>query len=143
YPALYWQVAAINDLGSNGSGIFRLGIDSTAPTSHVSPLSQTSAQTSFLVRWVSADDLSGVKCTQVQVRDGQDGGWADWYGCTTASFALFQGQDGHTYYFRSRATDVAGNQGTFAGGDGDTSISVNVAAATVWWNGGYQYNPPI
>ena len=31
YPALYWEVTAVNDAGSNNSGINRYGIDRTNP----------------------------------------------------------------------------------------------------------------
>ena len=144
YPALYWEVTAIDDLGTNNSAVRRLGIDRTPPTASVTALSAQSAQTVFLVRWNASDDVSGVKCTNIQVRDGQNGGWADWFGCTTLNFALFQGQDQHTYSFRARATDNAGNQAAFtASADGDTSILVNVALSQIWWNGQYTYRRPI
>src|SRR5439155_19273124 len=42
-----------------------------------------------------------------------------------------------------RAKDLAGNFGDLAAGDGDAHITVNVAAATVWWNGAYQFNRNI
>src|SRR5207244_935332 len=122
----------------NSSATRKLGIDRTPPTASITPLSGQSAQSVFLVRWAAADDSAGVKCTNVQVRDGVNGGWADWFGCTILNFALFQGQDGHTYFFRARATDNASNQGSFtASVDGDSSIAVNVALSNVWWNGLY------
>ena len=44
----------------------------------------------------------------MQVRvDG--GGWADWLMATTAVTGTYTGQEGHTYCFRVRARDVAGN----------------------------------
>lgn len=143
YSALYWHVVAINDLGSNASGTYRLAVDRIAPTASVRQLSDVSAQDAFLVRWAANDDNSGVKCTNIQVSDGQDGVWADWFGCTNLDFSLYQGQDGHTYYFRARARDKAENLGAFASDVGDTHIRVNVAAANEWWNGAYSRSRPI
>jgi RHS repeat-associated protein len=138
YPALYWKVSPSNDVGSNDSAIYVFGLDETAPTASVSLLGTTSAQNNFLVSWNASDNLAGVKCSEIQFRDGPNGGWADWFGCTTLSFALFQGQNGHTYFFRARATDNAGNQGSFTQAqNGDTQATVNQAAANVWWNGSY------
>lgn len=143
HPAVYWKVIASNDRGTHDSDASKLGIDRTPPAARVTPLTAVSGQNVFLVRWTASDDVSGVDCTNVQVRDGAGGGWADWFGCTKLGFALFQGQDGHTYAFRARARDVAGNVGDLATGDGDTGTTVNVAAAGAWWNGAYPYKRPV
>jgi len=45
----------------------------------------------------------------IQYRDGQ-GPWTDWLNATNKTSALFTGLGGHTYQFRGRATDRAGNQ---------------------------------
>jgi len=137
YAALYWKVTASNDVGSDDSATWQVGIDQTPPVAAVSPLPAVSQESNFLVSWAAADDRSGVQCTDVQVRDGPGGGWADWFGCTALTFAGFQGQDGDTYYFRARARDNAGNVGTFAGGNGDASTTVHVGASAHWWNSAY------
>jgi RHS repeat-associated protein len=44
----------------------------------------------------------------VEYRDGATGGWRAWQAGIKLS-AKFVGQDGHTYFFRVRATDAVGN----------------------------------
>jgi hypothetical protein len=69
-----------------------------------------SDSSSFLVPWSCDDALSGVECYDVQVRDRAVGVWTDWQTCTTATSATYSGaQQGHTYQFRVRARDRAGN----------------------------------
>jgi len=69
-----------------------------------------SDSSSFLVPWSCNDALSGIDCYDVQVRDGASGPWTDWQTCTTDTSATYTGaQNTHTYYFRVRAHDHAGN----------------------------------
>jgi predicted carbohydrate-binding protein with CBM5 and CBM33 domain len=63
----------------------------------------------FRVHWQGEDTGgSGLKCFDVQVRDG-DGPWQDWQTCTTSTSAVFVGRRWHVYRVRSRAMDNAGN----------------------------------
>jgi hypothetical protein len=63
----------------------------------------------FWVRWQGEDSGgSGIRCFDVQVRVGF-GPWQDWQTCTTSTSAVFIGERGHAYGFRSRATDNAGS----------------------------------
>jgi hypothetical protein len=63
----------------------------------------------FRVRWKGFDaGGSGIHCYNVQVRDGH-GSWQDWQTCTTDTSAMFSGEQGHLYSFRSQAIDNAGN----------------------------------
>jgi hypothetical protein len=68
---------------------------------------------SFTVRWDGRDALSGIACFDVQYRIGATGSWQNWVGpCVDPSqdSKLFTGGiPGKCYYFRSRATDAAGN----------------------------------
>ena len=45
----------------------------------------------------------------MQVRDGPTGTWTDWLTGVTGTTLGYPGVVGHTYYFRSRATDLVGN----------------------------------
>ena len=84
--------------------------ESIPPVSWVIRLRHISFYPTFKVRWKGYDKGgSGLKCYDVQFRDGYHGDWQDWQTCTTATSAKFHGQRGHLYYFRSRATDNAGN----------------------------------
>lgn len=79
------------------------------PSSAVTSLAPTTVSSTFLVRWKGVDRSgTGIASYDVQVRDG-DGPWTDWQVRTTATSALYtQGECGHTYRFRSRAVDNAG-----------------------------------
>ena len=64
----------------------------------------------FVVHWSGIDGLSGVVGYDVQARDlYEDGLWWWWQAATTAMTGTFHGVQGHTYAFRSRALDRAGN----------------------------------
>lgn len=78
------------------------------PSSAVAPLPGVTAATSFLVRWSGVDRSgAGIKWYDVQVKDGE-GPWTDWLVHTTQMSAYYAGANGHTYRFRSRATDNLG-----------------------------------
>ncbi len=66
--------------------------------------------TSFLVEWSCLDATSGVSFHDVQVRDGVSGLWTDWLtGTADSSVTYTDAEHNHTYYFRVRAYDSAGN----------------------------------
>ncbi len=79
------------------------------PTSTVRPLPEVTHSPVFTVAWEGSDAQSGVWFYDVQVRDGSDGRWEDWLSTSAVSHS-FVGRDGHTYHFRSRATDRVGNR---------------------------------
>jgi len=145
HPDIWWMVRATNDRGYNDSARWWLGIDRVPPSSAVQPLPEAVADATFRVAWGGSDDRSGIATYDVQVRDGERGEWTDWLVGTEATFALFSGQNGHTYYFRARALDKAGNLGTYAGGDGDTHTRVDptIVPPPPWWNASYQFRRNI
>ena len=55
--------------------------------------------------------------------------------------SIFIGQEGHTYYFRSRALDIAGNLEDWLEGDGDTYVMIDPSAQppSPWWDAAYSY----
>jgi hypothetical protein len=70
---------------------------------------------SFLVQWSYEDATSGVASYDVQARDGAGGTWVDWQTATSDTAATYTGAvPGHTYYFRVRARDEAGNLSDYA-----------------------------
>jgi hypothetical protein len=142
YPQLYAQVVASNELGSAG-GWWTFGIDTSPPTASVTALPATTTETQFAVSWGGADTPSGVRWYNVQYRDGgrPDSPWIDWKTSTAETAAIFTGEAGHTYSFRAQALDNAGNLGSYAGGDGDTTTTVDLAARpqTPWWNASYAH----
>ncbi|MBN1887449.1 MAG: PD40 domain-containing protein [Thermoflexales bacterium] len=102
-----------------GNGDAFTTVDTVPPTSAASS-PPTASTLRFQVIWSGHDSVSGIMSYDVQVRDGVLGVWSDWLSATTANSAFFNGELGHSYYFRSRARDRAGNVETFPGGDGDS-----------------------
>jgi uncharacterized repeat protein (TIGR01451 family) len=83
--------------------------DSMLPISDMSALTAISPA-SFTVSWSGFDvGPSGLKNFDVQVRDGAEGNWTNWQMATAATSSVYTGIGGHTYYFRTRAQDIAGN----------------------------------
>ena len=80
------------------------------PISALRPLPEVTYSPVFTVTWQGQDNESGIWLYDVQVRDGEDGDWVYWQHSTTATSDWFTGEHGHTYYFRSRATDRVGNR---------------------------------
>ena len=83
-------------------------VDTTPPSSKVKELPKVQTSTTFTVSWEGSDALSGIRCYDVQYKV-DDGDWVDWLLCTTETSATFAGEPGHTYCFRCRAKDNAGN----------------------------------
>jgi uncharacterized repeat protein (TIGR01451 family) len=107
-------------------------LDKISPTSAVSALPPYTTTTSFPVAWSGTDVGSCVLDYDVQFKDGYEGTWTDWLTQTQSTSATFSGQDGHTYFFRSRARDVFGNRGSYSNAEwGDTFASVLINPAPV------------
>ena len=97
--------------------------DTLPPVSQMDPLAPSTAGTTVALHWSGSDAGSGILYYDVQVRDGASGQWLDWLSKTTATSAAFTGQIGHTYYFRVRLWDQAGNVENYpAGGDTWTEL---------------------
>jgi len=105
-----------------------LTLDRTPPTAtaDTSPMYGDAPFRDFHVWWYGSDNLSGVASYDIQYRDGPGGVWTNLLTGTTDTGYRFVGVDGHTYYFRARARDLAGNQSAYAGGDGDAQYTVDI-----------------
>jgi hypothetical protein len=112
HGATYYASARASAAGQVGDWLASDGItvDAVAPESWVSPLADTIVTVGFRVTWGGHDDVSGIAAFDVQWKDGATGWWQDWVTGTTGWARTFYGQQGHTYYFRSRARDAVGNQ---------------------------------
>jgi len=113
-----------------GAGVWNLGIDRTLPTVtfNVAPPYGNAPFRDFHTWWNGSDNLSGVASYDVQYRDGTGGTWTNLLTNSTDTYYQFIGVDGHTYYFRTRARDLAGNQSTYTGGNGDGQYSIQICA---------------
>lgn len=141
YQDLYWWVYANNDQGHTGPGAWHFGIDRIAPTCSVEALDPVTPYNVFPVSWSGSDTPSAIRSYDIQVRDGPRGDWVNWLAGVPSgtTVGLFDGQAGHTYYLRCRATDLADNTGTYAPGDGDTYALVDPTSVPPppWWNSSY------
>jgi len=114
-----------------GAGVWNLGIDRTPPTitASIRQMYDDAPFRDFYVYWWdSYDNLSGIASYDVQYRDGDSGTWTNLLTGTTNTYYRFVGQNGHTYYFRVRARDRAGNLSNYAGGNGDVQHTVQICS---------------
>jgi len=104
-------------------------LDTLAPSVSVSPLSSYQFSPTFSVTVLGTDATSGVASYDLEFRDGLSGSWTGWLTATTATNASFSGQDGHTYSFRVRAHDNAGNTSAFSSGGTTTTVDATPPVA--------------
>ncbi len=79
------------------------------PVSKVLPLPVSVGQNNFTVSWNGSDEGSGIYYYDIDYStDGIN--WKSWLSKTTANTAEFEGKQGNTYYFRSKAVDNALNE---------------------------------
>lgn len=82
-------------------------LDRDPPTSEVTDL-PSSSPANFAVYWSGSDSTAGIEEFDIEYQ--QDGGaWQRWLSNVTETSVNFFGNVGHTYGFRSRATDLAGH----------------------------------
>ncbi|MEO8356949.1 MAG: S8 family serine peptidase [Chloroflexota bacterium] len=97
-------------------------LDRVTPSSAVNALQQYTGSTSFTVNWTGTDATSGIASHDIQYQDN-GGAWTNWLSATTSTSSTFNGALGHTYTFRSRARDRAGNVESWpASADAQTTI---------------------
>ena len=117
-----WNAASVPDQG--GASIFiyaydkagnyqgvqswPIMLDRVKPSSAINILAQYTGATSFSVSWTGTDATSGIANYDIQYQDN-GGAWTNWLSATTSTSANFNGTLNHTYTFRSRARDRAGN----------------------------------
>jgi spore germination protein YaaH/putative cell wall-binding protein len=100
YPDL-WQPIADNFIN-----------DTTPPLAGIVNMAPIQDHDAIDVGWTARDDWTSIKRYDVQV--STDGGaWTAWLTGTNLTSAAYMGASGHGYAFRVRATDAAGNVGTW------------------------------
>jgi hypothetical protein len=118
YSRLYWRVVVdftppLPGLTSTvTSAPTYFGLDMTAPTSGVTAVyTLPHASPIYLITWSGQDNLSGAATYHVDYQAAGDGAWTRWLTATPQHGGVFTPPDpGQIYYFRSQATDHAGNQ---------------------------------
>ena len=92
------------------------------PTSRVLPLPPAVSNNTFTVSWNGTDEGSGILYYDIDYSTNGTN-WKSWLSRTVATSAQFEGREGGTYYFRSRAVDNALNkEPEHAAPDTSTSI---------------------
>lgn len=104
-------------------------LDTTAPTSSLSPLPATQSTTTFPVSWAGTDNEGGSGLATFSVYVSDNGGeFVPLATNTTNTSTLFTGQFGHTYAFYSIATDNAGNVEAVPGAPDATTLVLPATA---------------
>lgn len=121
-----WNTIRLSSTGADWHPDWQ-SLDHQAPDSSVQALpAQSPAE--FTLSWAGTDaGGSGLKSYDVQVKDGSTGAWSDLRSNSTETSASFRGVGGHTYYFRSRGRDNAGNLEAWPA-DHDTATTVEARA---------------
>lgn len=134
----YWSVrgvlGAIPGTPTSSDGIT---VDITAPVSQVNALPEEVWTTTFTVTWGGSDSGSGIKWYDVEVSGDGGSSWGPFFTSTTLTSAEYEGTDGHTYHFRSRAYDIAGNVEDYpATPDAHTTVDLDTDLKVDWvWDG--------
>ncbi|MCP4427696.1 MAG: hypothetical protein GY803_24695 [Chloroflexi bacterium] len=122
YVNLYWRVRLDTNFGNQtDSDAVRFGLDTAPPTSAVTALN-VYTDGHYELFWQGSDSLSGVAGYDIEYRADGETIWTPLLAGTTAITGTFTPPvSGETYWFRSQAADVAGNEEAPPSGDGDIS----------------------
>ncbi len=148
YADLYWRVRLNLNAGDQvESAATRFGLDSAPPTSSVNALTFYPAEGYYELGWQGSDNLSGIAGYNIEYRADSDLTWTTLLSATTLITATFTPPDpAQMYWFRSQASDAAGNTEPAHSGDGDINteqadviytihVQNETPAADVWLNG--------
>ena len=84
-------------------------IDAIRPESWVKVEQPLVQETSSTISWMGQDVEGGIASYDIYVKDGTEGDWTLWQDHVTTTSAVYMGIYGHTYFFRSQATDEVGH----------------------------------
>ena len=99
-------------------------VESAPPTTRVDSLQVFTRGNQVTLTWKGYDTGdSGISGFDIQYKDDYSGVWESFLTNTISTTALFTGELGHTFRFRSRGTDYARNVEAWSGEAGDTSTT--------------------
>jgi hypothetical protein len=109
YPELFWRVVAITPQNVSAASIpTSFGIDTIAPTSLITMIHELE-DGRYKLFWFGADTNSGIATYAIQYRAEGASSWTTLVPAASQTNIIFDPPDNQTYWFRSQATDVAGN----------------------------------
>jgi murein DD-endopeptidase MepM/ murein hydrolase activator NlpD len=118
-----------------GQGYWNLSVDRTPPQTALIPFTPTQTSTAFLLKWTGSDNLAGIDFYDLQwTIDG--GVWQNYPMTITAhtQSTWLIGAPGHSYAFRIRGIDRAGNAEAWpANAETNTTIPANVCTNPDVW----------
>jgi hypothetical protein len=107
-------------------------LDLTAPTVYID-IPQSVSVYDIGINHGASDIISGLAYYDIEYRDGA-GSWTAWVhvnDSASGTVPRFTGQDGHTYSFRIRAMDNAGNLGQFVEANNTATVNIPAPAVTI------------
>ncbi len=111
-----------------GKAAWGLGIDKTAPSTTMDPLTATQPSNAFLLKWVGTDNLSGIDYVEIQEKVNQD----NWTTFPPLDGSISQywiiGQPGNIYSYRMHGVDHSGNSESYPA---DAEVTTSIPAAEV------------
>ena len=113
--------------------IWNLQVDTSPPTTSMGALAAANPSTVIELNWSGSDGETGLRSYELQVRDN-GGAWVSINNAISAkqTNTFYLGTAGHTYGFRLRGTDYAGNVEAFPAGDDATTTISSTCSADVF-----------
>jgi len=133
-PGSAFAVRAYDTAGLESAYVlWNLQIDSFPPVSAMQTLTATNSSTVIALNWSGSDAETGLRSYELQVRDN-GGAWVSVNNAIPArqTKTYYLGTGGHTYGFRMRGTDNAGNVEAFPAGDDATTTIASTCTADVF-----------
>lgn len=114
---------------------YNFTVDTVCPSSHLEPLPRYTTSLEVQLRWGPDEGVADIATYTIQVYDERatSPAWQDIANLTEVAetSGTYAGEDGHTYRFRSKASDNAGNVETAILDQGDTKTTVDAVPPRV------------